>query len=209
MVGRVLARDAQISDLADVLALFDETLGCGQVSAGCLQDLQADDRGGCLVACDEHGAVAGAGTVQVCDPVTLACRLPSGQEDLLPVLLDGAVLVGLLGHVAVSPAHRGEGLGAALTAGLISWARRRGATRALAFAWDHDVASHRAGMLRRARLEAGPELDGFWSADSRRVKYACPACRHDCACTTVIYTADLTAPSGRFDRTSRSGTTTR
>jgi GNAT superfamily N-acetyltransferase len=129
-----------------------------------------------------------------------------GFEDVPPQLLTlapKAARFGLLENLGVLPAHRGGGIGTALTQARLRWFATQEVGFAYSFAWHTPAGCPAESTLRRAGFRFVRELPDFYLEDGLANGYACPWCGPACHCSARLFVRELDGPPRDTDQDDR------
>ena len=95
--------------------------------------------------------------------------------------------VGSFEALAVEPAQRRRGIGAALTEASVDWMRDQGCDAAVTIAWLSGRPGSSASLFRRLGFREGRSVERFYWEESRRDGWACPVCGGPCTCSATFF----------------------
>lgn len=138
-----------------------------------------------LVLLADDGAGAAVSRLLIAEDVAYYERFGPDATSLF------AGAVGSFEALAVDPAHRRRGLGAALTSASIEWMRDQGCDAIVTLSWISGRPDTSAPLFRRLGFQEGRTVDRFYYEESRRDGWTCPVCGGPCTCPAAFYWLNL------------------
>ncbi|MFZ0217088.1 MAG: GNAT family N-acetyltransferase [Candidatus Dormiibacterota bacterium] len=217
MTAAPTVRPARVADAAAISRIYCETLGAGYTTPDAIAReiaeatrLRSRSRSCWYVAerpagghgpfapptvapRSMQGVVGAANAVWVPRASVSELGMPGFQDvqQQLLALAPGAARFGLLENVGVLTAHRGLGIGGALTSARLAWLRGLGVSFAYSFAWHTPAGCAAEPALRRAGFQFVRELPDFYLEDGLTNGYACPWCGPACHCSARLFVLAL------------------
>jgi GNAT superfamily N-acetyltransferase len=172
-----------------VLSLFAVSLGQGLYRPEGMAEMDAYE-GALGLAAWVDGQFAGAAVTQALEPVD------AGWYDVF----GPHATARLAGHrftsleaLAVVPAHRGHGIGTAMTEHNMAWGRAMGGDLAVAVSWLGQPDNPSWPLFERLGFDAVAESGEVYTRDSIENGWSCPVCGNPCICRGRLYVRALTA----------------
>ena len=153
-------RDFNIADTEYVIAIADEQLGEGYVTA---DDLDGKN---VIVAEDIDGKRVVGFCIAYIDSVDDKAYVKT---------------------VAVAQEYSGCGIGTALVAKAVDYLKGLGAKQIFSPLWKHDGVINSDVIFRRNGFVPMREIPDYWLNDSIEKGYSCPVCGKVCHCVCVMY----------------------
>ncbi|MDR2454171.1 MAG: GNAT family N-acetyltransferase [Bifidobacteriaceae bacterium] len=183
----IQVRPYRAQDKLALLKIADEELGRGYFDDAIVTNPEASADRFIRVA-ESNGRVVGFAYCQVQDW--------AGAEGAIrvsaPRHLRHAEAVGCLKTVAVQRDQQGRGIGTALSRACLDEFQNRGVQALYSVAWQNRDRINMAGILERAGFTRFAQVAEYWSEESVRENYTCPACgAPPCECPAVLYSTVL------------------
>jgi GNAT superfamily N-acetyltransferase len=99
--------------------------------------------------------------------------------------------VGSFEALAVEPARRRRGIGAALTTASIDWMRDQGCDAVVTLSWLSGRPDTSTPLFRRLGFREGRTVVRFYYEESRRDSWTCPVCGGPCTCSATFFWLEL------------------
>lgn len=180
---RLLPEDPRLDAARELL---NAALGAGYVGPDDLPQLIEEPDWTVLAALDAHGRVVGAatgGVLSVEEAESLTGTLVAAGVRHIDLRV---TRVGLLESAAVTPGHRGRGLGGRLVAERLAFLRERGCTSVVALAWLSGSPQSSLPVLTRAGFAPVVQLPDYWYCPDGDAGYECAKCGLVCRCAAVF-----------------------